>query len=116
MWCAATTATKTTATANTSPRNHERKKRRRKRRSSELDRSVEEKGLFIEQPPSRHREAKTTATINSKTNRRSLLGLQDEDALSRDALYARRVNSRAFPNARMGNPTGASRTPQRPSL
>src|ERR1041385_924516 len=45
----------------------------------------------------KHREAKTTAAINSKTKRPRRLELQDEDAFPRDALYARRVNSRAFP-------------------
>src|SRR4051812_45243159 len=46
---------------------------------------------------SQHREDKTTKTINSKTKRRGRLRFQDQDALPRDALCGRRVNSRAFP-------------------
>src|ERR1041385_7759206 len=45
----------------------------------------------------KHREAKTTAAINSKTKRRRRLGLQDQDAFPRDTLCVRRDNSRAFP-------------------
>src|ERR1041385_1825439 len=45
----------------------------------------------------KHREAKTTAAINSKTKRRRRLGLQDQNALQRDAPCARHVNSQAFP-------------------